>query len=771
MNFLKSFLLAASTLCSAAKQTNILWIVTDDQRSDSLACVNQATHGKSESPLGFVSSPEIDALAKEGTLFTHAYCNSPGCVPSRVSMLTGRYPHRNGTYGFKQSHTNTDFCKPTFPEVLRDAGYHTARFGKSGSYIFEWGPGLTWTEPKFYDHVVDKKNDLQRNNLTDFYKDKVRQKGKVIGTAEIYHFPNDRTEKVITDTPSGELTPEQQAHIKSIDKELDIIRAYTRQQTTMIIGGRSSQPANETLDGHIQKAFSNYLTTQKSEKPLFLNLGFHFPHSPVLPPQEFRDLFAGKNYQLPDFSREELKKLPPQLVTLHAKMQTDGLKPEEKQQAIRDYYAFCAYGDSLIGKAVKTFRSVSEKANREWLVVIACGDHGWHLGEQGIEAKFGPYEMSNRCSVVTLSSNKKLIPVQTSKRFIEFVDFAATFLHAAGVDLNDPKHDYFDGQSLISQANNKLPERDYVIGEMNHVYGPRAYLRSRDFAFSMRTRPNKKGSDFKWGLTTKRENVELSLFDLRSDPNEQNNLANDSNYIPLADWFRAKLGNIVLGDGRVEADWSKENSYTQGNFAKGSHDHKLDIPIALIPQLEEEWTDLFATNDLSQWWTDKKDREGVWTVKDGVASRGKAKAGGLTSKVKLFNFELTFEWNIAEGGNSGIKYRGGLEYQLLDDAHHIRGKTPNSSVASLYDLVAPSADKPSKPAGQWNTGRIFAQDNHIEHWMNGKKVLEIEQGSDDWKARLQKSKFKDKPDFGTKASSIHLQDHGANVHFRKVLLR
>ncbi|MEJ6562041.1 MAG: sulfatase-like hydrolase/transferase [Akkermansiaceae bacterium] len=181
-------------------------------------------------------------------------------------------------------------------------------------------------------------------------------------------------------------------------------------------------------------------------------------------------------------------------------------------------------------------------------------------------------------------------------------------------------------------------------------------------------------------------------------------------------------------------------------------------------------TDLFGNDNLSQWWPGNNEQPGKWTIKDGVILRGDAKTGGLNSKVKPFNFDLTFEWKIAEGGNSGIKYRNGLEYQLLDDERHIRGKTPNSSAAALYDLVAPIADKPSKPTGQWNTGRIIANGNHLEHWLNGVKVLEIEQQSADWKKRLQASKYKDKPDFGTKASGFHLQDHGANVHFRKVHL-
>ena len=112
------------------------------------------------------------------------------------------------------------------------------------------------------------------------------------------------------------------------DEKLDILRAYTRDQTTLIIGGRSPQPAGKTLDGHIADAFPDHMRTAgaTAEKPLFVNLGFHFPHSPVLPPQKFRDLFADKSYAVPDFDRNELNKLPPQLVTLHQKMQIDGLE-------------------------------------------------------------------------------------------------------------------------------------------------------------------------------------------------------------------------------------------------------------------------------------------------------------------------------------------------------------------------------------------------------------------------------------------------------------
>jgi hypothetical protein len=138
-----------------------------------------------------------------------------------------------------------------------------------------------------------------------------------------------------------------------------------------------------------------------------------------------------------------------------------------------------------------------------------------------------------------------------------------------------------------------LPERKYVFGEMNSVYGPRAYLRSREFAFSMRVRDKNNqpsatyppNNNIMWALTTSRENVEMALYDLRVDAKERTNLAYTEAYKALADWFRIKLGNIACGDGRVEVIWSEINTWDISNFAPGADDKILDIPPEIIPDV------------------------------------------------------------------------------------------------------------------------------------------------------------------------------------------
>lgn len=588
----------------AQNQPNILWIITDDHRPDALECYNQATLGKSESTLGYVSSPNIDKLASEGVLFVNAFCNSPACGPSRGSLISGRYPFRNGHYAFELSHQEPDFVKPSFPQILQKEGYITALFGKGDSYIYKWGPGQGFHDAGHYNYKVHFKHDLQKNNVGDLWGQPAYEKGtwKSAGTEEIIKYPEGTIDSYFIKKKNGEISQEDIQKKKKIEKEFEILRSYTRYNKTLILGGENPMPAGETIDGKIVEELKLYLENQNvefkttwgatkkganSNKPLMVNLGFHLPHTPVLPPKEFRDKFKTKMYKVPEFSEENLEKLPPQLVKLFNSLNMSRMTDAEKQQAIQDYYAFCAYGDALIGDAVKAFKEYCKKNKQEYLIVFTVGDHSWHLGEQGIEAKFGPWKQSVNNAVIMVSSNKSKVPSNKIKRqMIEYVDIAPTILSASGVEINTEEFNYLDGINLFNFLKNDKEKRNYIVGEISLVAGPRAYLRSKHFSFSMRSRPIKKGKpneNVKWALECPVEKAELALYDLRKDSLELNNVANDNEYEKLAAWFRTKLGNIVLGDGRVECDWSKSNIYNISNFAIGAHNGKLEIPSSIIP--------------------------------------------------------------------------------------------------------------------------------------------------------------------------------------------
>lgn len=592
-----------------SKQPNILWIITDDQRPDSVSAYNQAVYGQNNSPLGYVESPNIDKLAAEGVLFTHAFTNSPVCGPSRGSMHSGRYPFRNGHYAFELTHQNPDFVKPTVSEVMRSNGYTTSTFGKEDHYIYKWGPGQGFHNAQLFDVKVHFKNDLQKNGLGDlFTKAQYDENYNVIGTTENVLYPDGTQRKYYLKRNNAELTTEDIAQKKLTDKEFDILRAYTRGNTDLILGGENPKPAGETIDAYIVKEFQHYLQNANTEYsslwgkkmqgansavPQFLHLGFHLPHTPVLPPKSFRDRFKNKQYKVPSFNESELKKLPKQLLGIYETSKMKGMTDAEIQQAIQDYYAFCAYGDFLIGEAVETFKQYSKKNNQEYVIIFTVGDHSWHLGEQGMEAKFGPWQQSVGNAAIVVASDKSLLPAnKINSDLVEFVDFAPTIMAAGGVDASEPQYSYLDGVSLFDVYNKSVPKREYILGEINVIVGPRAYLHSKRFRFSMRTRPfsninlkpSQLGKDLKWALTAPAEKVEMALYDLDKDPKEQNNVAYDKQYAGLVNWFRNKLGNIVLGDNRVEVDWSKANSYHLSNFAVGADDKKLNIPRQLIPR-------------------------------------------------------------------------------------------------------------------------------------------------------------------------------------------
>lgn len=603
-------LLGFLTVCSGfASQPHILWIVTDDHRPDAIEAYNRATTGRSESPLGYVSSPNIDALAREGVLFTRAFCNSPACGPSRASMITGRYPFRNGKYGWEQTHQEADFVRPTLPQIMRDAGYYTAIIGKRHLGVTPRDPSR-WGARTLFDFEIDFARDLEMNGVGDLVSTGAYGLVNAIllrkDATETVYFPGGRVTSYTLSKADRRLNDEESRVKRAVEQELDILRAYTRVNTGLILGGVNPKPAGETIDAFIVKEFKSHLENAGAkystlwgkevqgadgDRPLFVNLGFHLPHTPVLPPRSFRERFQEHDYELPEFDADELAALPSQLVEVYQESKADCMKPAEKLQAIRDYYAFAAYGDSLIGEAVNAFKAFCQRTERQYLIVFTIGDHGWHLGEQGIMAKFGPWRQSVSGAAIVVSSDKQKVPPgQVFDGMVEYVDFAPTIAAAGGVDVSRAEFDYLDGYDLTQVVSNPRLSRHYILGEMNLVCGHRAYMRTDDFAFSMRTRDRRTvgrapllNDDIRWALTCKPRDAQMALYDLRADPLERQNVAYTLEYHDLALWFRERLGNIVLGDGRVECDWTQSNSYSLSNFAGGADDKRIRIPDGLIP--------------------------------------------------------------------------------------------------------------------------------------------------------------------------------------------
>ncbi|HEY6091220.1 MAG TPA: DUF1080 domain-containing protein [Gemmatimonadales bacterium] len=169
-----------------------------------------------------------------------------------------------------------------------------------------------------------------------------------------------------------------------------------------------------------------------------------------------------------------------------------------------------------------------------------------------------------------------------------------------------------------------------------------------------------------------------------------------------------------------------------------------------------------------------------WKAQAGTLTRVGA-GGDIITTDQFRNFELTIDWKIEPGGNSGVFYRASEdsdaiywnapEMQVLDDAKHPDGQNPMTSAGAAYDLY-PAPRGAVKPGGEWNTARLIVNGNHVEHWLNGVKLLEYEFGSPDWNSKVAASKFAPHPRFGKNAQGhIGLQDHGNVVSFRNIKIR
>lgn len=194
------------------------------------------------------------------------------------------------------------------------------------------------------------------------------------------------------------------------------------------------------------------------------------------------------------------------------------------------------------------------------------------------------------------------------------------------------------------------------------------------------------------------------------------------------------------------------------------------------------WRLLFDGTSMDAWRGYKTDAAPVgWRVADGIIVKDSS-AEDIVTRDSFANFELVMDWKIAKGGNAGIFYRGteeydhiywsAPEYQLLDDANAPDGASRLTSAGADYALY-PSPAGIERPAGEWNTARIVVRGNHVEHWMNGKKLLSYTLGSADWAAKVAKSKFGKWPNYGKAARGlIGVQgDHSGRLELRNIKIR
>jgi hypothetical protein len=221
-----------------------------------------------------------------------------------------------------------------------------------------------------------------------------------------------------------------------------------------------------------------------------------------------------------------------------------------------------------------------------------------------------------------------------------------------------------------------------------------------------------------------------------------------------------------------------------------------DLPQEAQMEQASEWISLFDGETLEGWKRYHADEIGpLWSVEDGAIKcdgkghgEGSPEFGGSLITLESFgNFELELEWKISEGGNSGILYHvvekpeyshayvTGPEYQVRDDGQPDGSPASTKNLAgSNYDMYDAPPTKKLNPVGEWNSAKIVYQDGKVEHWLNGEKIVEFDESSEDFKERFEQSKWSsgEYPSWNTyKEGAIGLQDHGAAVWYRNIRIR
>lgn len=450
MRILLTLLLASVALCNTARaeerRPNIIFILADDQRWDSLGCMGNP----------IIRTPHIDHLAAEGALFQNAFCTTSICAISRASFLTGQYERRHGIDNFAKTLTPEQFAK-TFPALLRAAGYRTGFVGK-------WGIG----------------KELPANEY-DYFTGYAGQ-GR--------YFPKGR---------------EGESGVHLTDK----------------IGGE----ALEFLDGCT------------ADQPFCLQVSHKAPHCqdgdpwPFQPAPRFNDLFADVQIPLaPTATESQFAALPEFLQTSEARnrWQIRFATPELYQKSVKDYYRLIAGIDDTVGDIVSKLR---EKNLADNTVIIYTSDNGFYLGEHGLAGKWFMHEESIRLLLIIHDGRRPhMQPRSSVEQLVLNIDIAPTICELVGVDVPDE----MQGRSLVPLLDGEPPSdwRDDFFYEHR---------------FAHKTIPQTEGvRNQRWKYTRyiSVDPVYEELFDLQSDPHEENNLASEKDYATILDEMRSRCEQL-----------------------------------------------------------------------------------------------------------------------------------------------------------------------------------------------------------------------------------
>ena len=453
----------------AENRLNMLFIAVDDLRP-ALGCYGDE----------IAITPNIDRLAKRGTVFNRAYCQQAVCAPSRLSLMTGRRPDTTRVWDLRTHFRAALPDVVTLPQHFKNHGYHCRSIGK----IYHGGgpPSRdvpSWSEAPLYDNVREA-------TLRYATPENLKGNGLKRAASEAADVPDDKY-----------------------------------------------------IDGIVCNAALEALGTLKSQgKPFFLAVGFRKPHLPFCAPTKYWNLYERDKIPAPvsdahpdgapEFAVRSWKELEG-----YTDIPEDGQVTDAKTMELRHgYYACISYIDALVGRLCERLDELGIATNT---AVCLWGDHGFHLGEQGLWTKANNYEFSTRVPLILAAPGQKK-PGAKTDALVELVDLYPTLTDVCG--LEPPAG--MEGISLKPLLD--APERPWKTAVFSQY--PRANTGNRHrghgdiMGYAARTDRHRY---VEWRQIKSGRVLAYELYDHRSDPAEMRNLAENPGYSETLDRHRATL--------------------------------------------------------------------------------------------------------------------------------------------------------------------------------------------------------------------------------------
>ena len=525
----KSWLVGSCLMISAtlvqpfaqeAKKPNILFIAVDDLKPE-LGCYGNT----------LVKSPNIDRLAKMGTVFYSNYCQQAVCGPTRASLMSGLRPDVTKIWDLRTKMRDVYPDILTLPQHLIAQGYTTSGVGKI------YHPGcidrkmdeLSWSIPYIKPSASDYANGLGEPVNKHYQSPEMKalfSKADVGGKGK-----NDNGDDE-GNGPSGK---------KGTSTEcLDLPDNAYEDGVSALLGKQEM------------------IELYKKGKPFFMAVGYHKPHLPFVAPKKYWDLYNREDMPLakfqehskdgPDIAYHNSNELRaytdiPEFASFSDGNNHIGIKPEKQKQLIHGYYAAVSYMDAQVGILLNTLDSLGILKNT---IIVLWGDHGWHLGDHDLWNKHTNFEQATRSPLIIAAPGYK--GGQTTKSISEHVDIFPTICNLAGVNIPTQ----LQGKSLVPlMKDKKASVKEYAISQYPRKLKKEevqklGYTDGKIMGYALRT---DKYRYILWtnnNFTTKQPFTEnriytSELYDYTKDPLETVNVANDAKYASTVKDMKAKM--------------------------------------------------------------------------------------------------------------------------------------------------------------------------------------------------------------------------------------